>query len=265
MCFSKISFKSFKVESLCKTTHSSPTELKSFFTPMRHCQDIFDHRRVRENGPQEIQLDNGQKTVVLCDMTTDAGCWTVIQRRVDGNESFQRNWTEYANGFGNVSADHWAGNILISQLTTSEEQMELRLEYSVCGYANITSHVYKYTDFVVGDEYTDFKLLTLTEPNYTATAYARNQWEVDSFAYNRGWPFSAPQIPASRRNCVQYLAGGWWYNACGTLLNFNGKFGCKETFPSGNFEILNAMPNMRMIKSTSMMIRPYKPSGTMSH
>lgn len=32
-----------------------------------------------------------------------------MQRRINGNESFHRNWTEYKSEFGSPHEDHWIG------------------------------------------------------------------------------------------------------------------------------------------------------------
>ncbi|GBM43005.1 Techylectin-5A, partial [Araneus ventricosus] len=52
---------------------------------------------------------------VFCDMDTDGGGWTIIQRR--GNFSrpkdfFFKDWESYKNGFGDVERDFWLGKSL---------------------------------------------------------------------------------------------------------------------------------------------------------
>ncbi|GFU23202.1 techylectin-5A [Nephila pilipes] len=55
---------------------------------------------------------NGRPVDVYCDMDTEGGGWTVIQRR--GNFSrpkdyFFQDWHAYKTGFGNIEKDFWLG------------------------------------------------------------------------------------------------------------------------------------------------------------
>ena len=62
-------------------------------------------------------------------MSTDNGGWTVIQRnRKNSGTSFNKNWKEYEEGFGDLNGDFWAGLKLIHALTQSG-QWEMRVDY----------------------------------------------------------------------------------------------------------------------------------------
>ena len=61
---------------------------------------------------------------VYCDMSTKGGGWIVKNSEV----SFDRNWREYKEGFGDLSKGFWAGLELIHTLT-QRGQWEMRLDY----------------------------------------------------------------------------------------------------------------------------------------
>ena len=43
--------------------------------------------------------------------------WQVFQRRMYGSKDFNRNWSEYADGFGSVGDEHWLGeNVFIKKI-----------------------------------------------------------------------------------------------------------------------------------------------------
>ena len=45
---------------------------------------------------------------VHCDMITDGGGWTVIQRNKKGSlVNFNRNWDDYEEGFGDLTTEFW--------------------------------------------------------------------------------------------------------------------------------------------------------------
>ena len=80
--------------------------------------------------PYEMQCWCGGKWVaanVYCDTTTAGGGWTVIQRRVDGSENFNRPWSDYEKGFGNLTGEFWYGLKTINCLTQAG-QWELRID-----------------------------------------------------------------------------------------------------------------------------------------
>ena len=55
---------------------------------------------------------------VYCNMVTNGGGWIVIQRNRKGSMlSFNKNWREYEDGFGNLNEDFWAGLKLMNTLT----------------------------------------------------------------------------------------------------------------------------------------------------
>ena len=53
---------------------------------------------------------------IYCDLSTDGGGWTVIQRRggfYGERANFTQSWDNYANGFGDLNREFWLGNQVV--------------------------------------------------------------------------------------------------------------------------------------------------------
>ncbi|NWH68698.1 ANGP1 protein, partial [Geococcyx californianus] len=84
----------------------------------------------------------------FCDMETDRGGWTVIQLRTNGSLSFQRNWREYKQGFGDAAGEYWLGNEAV-HLLTSQAPYALRIELRDWEGGQVYAH---YGKFQLGSE-----------------------------------------------------------------------------------------------------------------
>ena len=77
------------------TTIKSCCDLKLFSAP---------------TGVYKIRKGTFDTTDAYCDMITDNGGWIVIQRnKKDSLVNFSKNWTDYDEGFGQLTTDFWYG------------------------------------------------------------------------------------------------------------------------------------------------------------
>ncbi len=84
-----------------------------------------------------------------CDMETTPGRgWAIFQRRVDGSVDFYRKWTDYKNGFGNLTGEFWLGLDKIHRLSSSDQNV-LRVDLKT--FENETADAV-YESFSVGNE-----------------------------------------------------------------------------------------------------------------
>ena len=147
-------------------------------------------------------------------METDCSGWTVFQRRRDGSVDFYRYWTDYENGFGNLTGEFWLGLSKIHRLT-KEGSNTLRVDLG--DFEGNTAYA-NYSTFNVGDGSTEY---ILTVGGYSGTA-------GDSMDYHNGYRFSTRDNDNdndiwSEGNCAQSHTGAWWYNAC-YYSNLNGRY-----------------------------------------
>ncbi|XP_035795009.1 angiopoietin-related protein 1-like [Anopheles albimanus] len=131
---------------------------------------------------------------VYCEQEKFDGGWIVIQHRFDGSVNFNRNWTEYRDGFGELDNEFWLGLEHIYQLTTTRTH-ELIVE--VKDFQGNYAYA-RYNAFQVGSEGEDYELKSLG--SYSGTT-------GDALTLNKRAKFS---IKGRDHEGVNY-GGGWWY------------------------------------------------------
>ncbi|XP_062291501.1 tenascin isoform X2 [Scomber scombrus] len=151
----------------------------------------------------------GAPMMVYCDMETDGGGWTVLQRRKDGSVDFFKGWKEYVKGFGDLSGEFWLGLDSLHNLTTMTK-MNLRV------------------DMRDGDEsvYAKYSTFEVAKRNYRLTVGGYSGTAGDSFSYHNNRVFSTKDrdpAPFITR-CAMSYRGGWWYKNCHEA-NLNGLYG----------------------------------------
>ena len=188
------------------------------------------------NKPKQYKMKNmcGNKhstiTNVYCDTVTAGGGWLVIQRKINGSVDFNRYWSEYEEGFGNLPDDDkdrtgefWIGLRSLHCLT-SQGHWELRIDYI---FPNKTKGYLSYRHFRVGPASDDYQLsISGFTGNTTDPITGRHSLSGVKFTTrdrdNDKW---------SGINCaVHYLGntGGWWYryNQCSHIFpNHQNKHG----------------------------------------
>ncbi|GBO43623.1 Techylectin-5A, partial [Araneus ventricosus] len=109
---------------------------------IRDCSEVLASGR-NESGvytiwPKEPST-TGKPLQVYCDMETDGGGWTVIQRRgkFPVQQDFYKDWESYKNGFGNITQEFWLGNENIRVLCEGgcKIRFELQAENGEKGFA----------------------------------------------------------------------------------------------------------------------------------
>uniref|UniRef100_A0A1X7TZ40 Fibrinogen C-terminal domain-containing protein n=1 Tax=Amphimedon queenslandica TaxID=400682 RepID=A0A1X7TZ40_AMPQE len=183
------------------------------------CKDWYNNGSTT-SGLYNINPDRGTPFTVYCDMETYGGGWTVFQRRQDGSVDFYRNWTDYENGFGDLTGEFWLGLSKIRRLT-KEGSNTLRVDLG--DFEGNTAYA-NYSTFSVSDGSTEY---ILTVGGYSGTA-------GDSLTYHNGYRFTTRDNDNDHRsfsNCAQQYTGAWWYYTC-YYSSLNGHYFNNSTITS---------------------------------
>ncbi|PRD22932.1 UNVERIFIED_CONTAM: Techylectin-5A [Trichonephila clavipes] len=100
--------------SFTEDSNAEPPKCPKHFKPM-DCEEVMENGNSK-SGVYTIwprsRVGSCPSIQVYCDMETDGGGWTVIQRRGNfGNAQnyFDKTWIDYKTGFGNVKREFWIG------------------------------------------------------------------------------------------------------------------------------------------------------------
>ena len=199
-------------------------------TIIKSCCDVAVNSVKTSNGQSGVYniinfCVHGPLIQGYCAAVTDGGGWIVLQRRRQKNyfEDFNRSWSDYEKGFGNLEINYEFGYGLRSlHCLTSKGTWELHIDFT---FTNGTKSYLHYNKFKVGPAPDNYQLnisgftgITPTDPFATSTTPLNGQQFTTYDRDNDGWIDG---------NCAvnglgSATPGGWWYNYCSYInLNYN--------------------------------------------
>nr|XP_006110892.1 angiopoietin-related protein 5 [Pelodiscus sinensis] len=247
--------------------HLDPLPYRAVQSHGLDCTDIKDTIGSVSKTPSGLYIIHPEGSnyayEVLCDMDFKGGGWTVIQKRTDGIIDFQRNWSEYLDGFGDLSGDFWLGlrkvfHIVNQKTTSFMLYVGLESEDDTYAYAS-------YDSFWLEDEACSFKIHFGRYSGNAGDAFRGYSKEDNQYAM----PFSTFDVDNDGCNpvcsiqeqpvksCSNFSDNtGWWFNQCG-LANLNGvhRFTGKFLATGIHWDTWTENNKPVRIKSVSMKIR----------
>ena len=207
-------------------------------------RDCSGHKGKGKSGAYIINPDGNKPFIAFCDMKTNGGGWTVIQRRADGSVNFFKNWVDYKIGFGSIENEFWFGNEKIHRLTKRKNMM-IRFDLE---------------DVDGNKAFAEYKMFYIDgeSENYRARVSGYSGTAGDSFSFTNGLQFSTKDRDHDTAigSCASLYHGAWWYGACHDS-NLNGKYlnGPHKSYANGvNWE--NFKGHRHSLKMTEMKVRP---------
>ncbi|KAL1023582.1 hypothetical protein UPYG_G00043140 [Umbra pygmaea] len=261
---------SIQLEQKCKDPCKDTVEIQP--TTGKDCQDIAN-KGAKISGLYYVKpVKATQQFLVYCEIDNFGRGFTVIQRRRDGSVNFNRDWTQYKEGFGYLTpsdtTEFWLGNEKIHLLST-QATLPYVLRITLTDWEGNTKYA-DYATFKVGPEVDKYRL---TYAYYyggdAGDAFDGFDFGDDPsdkiYTSHNGMQFSTGDKDNDKYNgnCAKQDGSGWWMNRChaahlnGKYYN-GGKYTAKDAASGFDNGIIWATWHSRWysMKETSMKIIP---------
>ena len=149
--------------------------------------------------------------------------WIIIQQRVDGSVSFNKGWTDYVNGFGDLN-NIWLGLEKVYQLVNGRAY-KLRIEVQATSNGKWFST--EYSSFYLDSSSNSYAIHVSGYSGDAGDGF--NPPSSVSTSVTNGMKFTTSDKDNDNNymsNCASqtYGGGGGWYNSCG-YFNLNDPYG----------------------------------------
>ena len=186
--------------------------------------------------------------IACCDMETDGGGWTIIQRRID-DINFNEKWTHYYNGFGIPCKSQWIGLKKIYALT-QQTLVPPQLRIDLTDFDDNKAFA-EYRSFLIGNIKNKYSLYV--------NGYNQNSTAGDSLEESTGLRFTTSDSDNdySSSNCASGYSAGWWYDKCFNKASLNGPYSSTQSVSSWRgIHWTTWKPYTYSLKAVEMKIRP---------
>uniref|UniRef100_A0A914UTV4 Metalloendopeptidase n=1 Tax=Plectus sambesii TaxID=2011161 RepID=A0A914UTV4_9BILA len=236
--------------------------------PPTDCRELLQNNRSLPSGVYTLSPPGIPSFNAYCDMETDGGGWTVFQRRINDDISFNdKSWSNYKTGFNNgLDKNLWLGNDIIHVLSTKDSNVELRIDLwhnRKPGSSNSNGHWWeKYSKFFIESEANSYAL-------HLSSSYAGDATTLSNAGiYNsNGLKFSTfNTINGADPDCFsRWKYGAWWMGEYCAFAGLNGKYNPTPeengiSWYTGTFWIIPVQSRM-MLRSLGNANVPQPSSG----
>ena len=178
---------------------------------------VFQFREISSiSGVYTIRKGSFDSALAFCDMNTTEGGWIVVQRnRAGSTVNFNRNFSDYEQGFGDLTGDFWYG-LEELQCLTQRGSWEMRIDYED---RNGTISYLHYRSFRVDTSGFSYRILV--------SRFAGRGQDLLRGYNTRGFSTADRDVDGSSMNCAAEEKSGFWFtrvssNQCGPV-NINAQ------------------------------------------
>ncbi|XP_029892483.1 fibrinogen-like protein 1 isoform X1 [Aquila chrysaetos chrysaetos] len=232
-----------------------PTTSGNLIVYDQDCSAVYNRKKTKTGYYRIRPRADREPFLAFCDMS-DGGGWTVIQRRSNGKENFNRKWDDYKLGFGKFQGkndEYWLGNDHIYDLLARGESS---LKIDLMDWQGERRYAV-YENFQLANEQDNYRLWFGTYSGNAGDALSggsnfEDQWS----ASHRGMQFTTSDKDHDRflaGNCASENKGGWWFNRYGKQPIPLGCIGCGWLYSR---EDLPALQQLEVAVCTCHLAQP---------